>query len=130
MALKIIERKSNNGFYWDTKHPTLSGSHERLLRSVPIGSKPVFLKMKIHRVKCKECHCIRQENVHFLTGKRSYTNRFSRLVVELSRIGTIQDVARFLHLSWDTVKDIQKRYLQRHYGNPDSTSRRVESETF
>lgn len=21
MALKIIERKSNNGFYWDTKHP-------------------------------------------------------------------------------------------------------------
>lgn len=41
------------------------------------------------------------------------------MVVELSRIGTIQDVSRFLHLTWDTVKDIQKRYLQRHYGNPD-----------
>lgn len=105
-----------------SRHITLSGSHDRLIRSVPIGSKPVFLKMKIHRVKCKECSCVRQENVHFLTGKRTYTNRFSRLVVELSRIGTIQDVARFLHLSWDTVKDIQKRYLQRHYGNPDLTT--------
>lgn len=102
-----------------SRHITLSGSHERLIRSVPIGSKPVFLKMKIHRVKCKACNCVRQENVHFLTGKRTYTNRFSRLVVELSHIGTIQDVARFLHLSWDTVKDIQKRYLQRHYDSPD-----------
>lgn len=105
--------------YCQSMHITLSGSHDRLIRSVPIGSKSVFLKMKIHRIKCKECGCVRQEHVHFLTGKRTYTNRFSRLVVELSHIGTIQDVARFLHLSWDTVKDIQKRYLQRHYGNPD-----------
>lgn len=65
----------------------------------------------------KDCAYIRQEDVHFLTGKRAYTNRFARLVVELSQMGTIQDVARFLHISWDTVKDIQKRYLQRHYGN-------------
>jgi transposase len=42
-------------------------------------------------------------------------------VVELSRIGTIKDVARFLHLSWDTVKEIQKRYLYSHYNNPDIT---------
>jgi len=75
--------------------------------------------MKIQHIKCKSCGCVRQENVHFLTGKRGYTNRFSRLVVELSHIGTIQDVGRFLHLSWDTVKDIQKRYLQRHYANPN-----------
>ena len=54
-----------------------------------------------------------------MTGKRSYTNKFARYVVELSRIGTIKDVARFLNISRDTVKDIQKRYLQRHYGNPD-----------
>jgi len=39
--------------------------------------------------------------------------------MDLSRIGTIKDVAMFLNISWDTVKDIQKRYLQRHYGNPD-----------
>jgi transposase len=54
-----------------------------------------------------------------VTGKRNYTNKFARYVVELSRIGIIKDVARFLNISWDTVKDIQKRYLQRHYGNLD-----------
>ncbi len=102
-----------------SKHVMLSGFHERLIRSVLICRKPVILKMKMQCIKCKLCGCICQEDVHFLTGKRSYTNRFSRLVVELSRIGTIQDVARFLHLTWDTVKDIQKRYLQRHYGNLD-----------
>lgn len=70
-------------------------------------------------MKCKECGCVRQEKLHFLTGKRSYTNKFARYVVDLSRIGTIKDVAMFLNISWDTVKDIQMRYLQRHYGNAD-----------
>jgi transposase len=75
--------------------------------------------MKVRRVECKECGCIRQEKLHFVTGKRSYTNKFARYVVGLSRIGTIKDIAQFLNISWDTVKDIQKRYLQRHYGSPD-----------
>lgn len=34
----------------------------------------------------------------FSYRQRAYTNRFARLVVELSHIGTIQDVARFLHI--------------------------------
>lgn len=102
-----------------SKHIIRSGCGLRRFRGVPIGSKSVILEMKVQRIECKDCHCIRQENIHFSTGKRSYTNRLARLVVELSRIGTIKDVAHFLHLSWDTVKDIQKRYLQRHYGNPD-----------
>lgn len=74
--------------------------------------------MKVQRIESKECGCIRQEKMHFVTGKRSYTNKFARYVVDLSRIGMIKDVALFFNISWDTVKDIQKRYLQRHYGNP------------
>lgn len=96
-----------------------SGSIYRDIRSVPVGHRETILRMKVQRIKCKSCGCIRQEDIHFVTGKRSYTNKFARYVVELSRIGTIKDVARFLNISWDTVKDIQKRYLQRHYGNPD-----------
>lgn len=96
-----------------------SGSVYRDIRCVPVGHRETILHMKVQRVKCKECGCVRQERLHFLTGKRSYTNKFARYVVDLSRIGTIKDVAMFLNISWDTVKDIQKRYLQRHYGNPD-----------
>lgn len=29
----------------------------------------------------------------------------------------LKDVSLFLNISWDTTKDIQNRYLQRHYGN-------------
>lgn len=102
-----------------SRHIIRSGSTIRRFRGVPIGDKPVFLEMKVQRLECKDCHCNRQENIHFITGKRSYTNRLARLVVELSCLGTIKDVAHFLHLSWDTVKDIQKCYLQRHYAHPD-----------
>lgn len=37
----------------------------------------------------------------------------------MSKMGTISDVARFLGVSWDTVKDIQKDHLDRHYGRPN-----------
>lgn len=33
-------------------------------------------------------------------------------------MGTISDVARFLGVSWDAVKDIQKEHLGRHYDRP------------
>ena len=95
-----------------------SGSIYRDIRSVPVGHRETILRMKVQRIECKSCGCIRQEKIHFVTGKRSYTNKFARYVVDLSRIGTIKDVAQFLNVSWDTVKGIQKRYLQRHYGNP------------
>ena len=96
-----------------------SGSVMRDIRCVPVGHRETILRMKVQRVECKACGCVRQEDIHFVRGKRGYTNKFARYVVELSRIGTIKDVARFLNISWDTVKDIQKRYLLRHYGNPD-----------
>ena len=96
-----------------------SGSIYRDIRSVPVGHRETILRMKVQRIECKSCGCIRQEKIHFVTGKRGYTNKFARYVVGLSRIGTIKDIAQFLNVSWDTVKDIQKRYLQRHYGSPD-----------
>lgn len=96
-----------------------SGSVNRDIKCVPVGYRETVLRVKVQRLECKECGCVRQENLHFVTGKRSYTNKFARYVICLSRIGTIKDVAQFLNISWDTVKDIQKRYLQRHYGNPD-----------
>ena len=104
-----------------SRHVIRSGCSIRTIRSIPIGHKQVKLRMKVQRVGCKDCGAVRQECLHFVTGKRTYTNRFCRLVVELSRISTIKDVASFLHVGWDTVKDIQKSYLARHYGSPDLT---------
>ena len=103
----------------NSRHVIRSGYIFRDIRCVPVGHRETILRIKVQRLECKECGCVRQEKLHFVTGKRCYTNKFARYVVDLSRIGTIKDVAQFLNLSWDTVKDIQKRYLQRHYSNPD-----------
>jgi transposase len=39
--------------------------------------------------------------------------------LELSRIGTILDVSNHLKVSWDLVKEVQKRYLKKYYSRPD-----------
>jgi len=76
-------------------HVIRSGFTYRLFRCVPVGSRQLFIKMKVQRLYCKDCDVHLQEYLHFVKGKRSYTNRFQRFVVELSRIGTIKDVANF-----------------------------------
>ncbi|MFZ2957696.1 MAG: transposase family protein, partial [Candidatus Ozemobacteraceae bacterium] len=42
----------------------------------------------------------------------AYTRQMGRYALDLLRSMTIQDVAHHLGLSWDTVKDLQKRDLE------------------
>jgi transposase len=87
---------------------------------LPIGGKRVILRMKVQRYKCKreDCDYDQQEKIPFATGSRSYTNRFAKYVVDLLKAMTLQDVAFFLGVSWDMVKEIHSTYLQRHYCPP------------
>jgi transposase len=61
---------------------------------------------------------VRQVALPFADPRRSYTRAFERYVLELSRCLTIPDVARHLEVSWDTIKDIQKRYLEKRFQKP------------
>jgi transposase len=94
------------------------GGIERVFRMVPIGSKPTFVKLKVPRVLCFDCGLVRQVKLGFADPKKRYTRAFERYVLELSRLMTIQDVAKHLDISWDTVKDIQAQSLQRRFGKP------------
>ena len=46
------------------------------------------------------------------------THRFARFVVNLLKGATLQQVASWLHVSWDTVKEIHSTYLKGHYAPP------------
>jgi transposase len=61
---------------------------------------------------------IRQVEISFADPRRTYTKAFERYALELSRSMTILDVARHLGVSWDVIKDIQKRDLSRRYAKP------------
>ena len=89
------------------------GYRRRRFRCPPIGLRPVQIVLDVARVECQDCGVLRQVRVGFSDGQRSYTRGFERHVLGLSRHMTILDVARHLQVSWDVVKDIQKRMLTR-----------------
>jgi len=94
------------------------GHKDRFLQTIPIGLKPTFLLVKVPRVICFQCEHTRQIKVPFADPRRTYTHAFERYALELSKATTIQDAARHLDVSWDIIKDIQKRNLQRRFGKP------------
>jgi transposase len=90
----------------------------RPFRTVPLGSKRVELEARIPRLACQDCGLVRQAEVGFAEPRRSYSRSFARYVLELSRHMTIKDVACHLGVSWDVVKEIQKKSLQRRFDKP------------
>lgn len=94
---------------------TLKGKAPRRFRSLPIGRKCTWLEVGVPRVDCRGCGVVRQVRLAFAEPRVSYTRAFERYALELSRHMTILDVARHLGVSWDMVKEIQKRHLQRRF---------------
>ena len=97
----------------DSRDVIHHGHETRSFKTVPIGHKPVLIVLPIPRVECRRCRIIRQVALPFADPRRRYTKAFERYALELSRLMTIQDVARHLHVSWDVIQDMQKRDWQR-----------------
>ena len=96
----------------------MRGKTKRRFRTVPIGSKVVFFDLDVQRVSCLRCGSVRQASLGFADPRFSYTHAFERYALELSRHMTIQDVARHLSVSWDVIKEMQKRDLTRRFAKP------------
>jgi transposase len=94
------------------------GGVVRRFRAVPIGNKRVELEASIPRLACQDCGAVRQAAIGFAEPRRTYTKSFERYVLDLSRHMTIKAVACHLGVSWDVVKDIQKRFLHRRFSKP------------
>ncbi len=84
----------------------------------PIGGRAVYISFGVPRLECLDCGLIRQVALEFASPRRSYTKSFERYVLELSNSMTILDISRHLSVSWDVIKDIQKRYLKKRFSKP------------
>jgi transposase len=98
------------------------GGIEREFHAVPIGSKPVRLKLKVPRVMCFDCDKVRQVKLGFADPGKRYTRAFERYVLALSRLMTFQDVAKHLKVRWDTSKRSDGRGFREHHGDADDES--------
>jgi transposase len=91
------------------------GQMFRRFMAVPIGKRPVLIEFGVQRVQCLVCNVTRQVKIGFAEENKRFTKQFERYVIELSEHMTILDVARHLQVSWDVIKDIQKRNLKRRF---------------
>ena len=91
------------------------GRKTRWFRMSPVGRKQSLLKLFLHRLKCIECNKLWWPQLPFMDGKHRYTRSFALTVLDLLRFGTIRDVANYLNVGWDLVKEIHKTKLQNLY---------------
>ena len=92
---------------------TKKGKETRVFKTVPIGGRQAFIRVRIPRVYCHCCHIQRQIKIGFADIRVRYTRAFERYALELLKHMPISAVAKHLKVCWDTIKDIEKRYLKR-----------------
>jgi transposase len=80
-----------------------------------IGRKRCLLNLLLHRVRCTQCGHLWWPRLSFMVGKHTYVRSFALQVMDLLKIGTIQDVANFMRTGWDIVKNIHKMKLKSRY---------------
>jgi len=94
------------------------GTVPRSWSALPIGARPVTLFADVPRIECRDCRRQPVLPVPFANARRSYTRSFQRLILSLRKSMAIQDVADHLQVSHWLVRDIEKRWLGRHFSKP------------
>lgn len=125
-------RRENNEIVLHTRQPRESlrcpvcgsarvfsqGHSKRRFHAVPIGTQAVSIELAVPRVRCRDCGLVRQVNIPFAPGSHRYTKAFERYALELARITTTKHAAEHLGVSWDTVRDIERRSLEMRFSKP------------
>ena len=101
-----------------TRDISLYGKKKRTFRDLSITNRQFYIVYHRHRLKCPVCGVL-SEHLSFADDYSRYTRRFERYVFELCQLLPISDVAKHLKLSWDTVKEIDKKYLEKKYQKPN-----------
>ena len=84
----------------------------RQVRDLSCGDTRIYLEFEVRRVQCRRCGKVKREGIEFLADNPFYTKRFAHYVGRRCRSTTIKDLAKELHLDWDTVKSLEKQYMQ------------------
>ncbi|MFQ5503136.1 MAG: ISL3 family transposase [Phycisphaerae bacterium] len=93
---------------------------ERWIRDLPILDAETHLLIQRFRVACPVCGP-KLEHLPWLAKYARVTGRFARSVARLCKVLPIKHVAKFYGLGWDTVKAIDKAWLEATLGEPDLT---------
>ena len=84
----------------------------RHVRDLSSAGFRIILELEVRRVACRHCGTVKRERLDFLADNVHFTKRFALYVGRRCRQASIRDVAKELKLDWDTVKALDKQYMQ------------------
>ncbi len=94
------------------------GSRPRQVQAPPVGMRRTQFTIQTPRVQCRQCSAVRSVRLPGVVPKKNHTHSFARLVVDLRKMMTAKDTARYLGVSDRMVRDIDKSYLMRKFAKP------------
>ena len=107
------------------KAPTVHSWTQRSVRDLNLASTQVWLRCEYRKLLCAHCQRISIEGLEVFHPYLRVTRRLAAEIHQLCKVMTVTDVARYFQLDWKTVKDIDKQYLEAHYGQPDLNGLRI-----
>ena len=90
---------------------SINSYQRRTIRDLPLCGFDCYLEIELAQVNTSNGRRL-LETVGFVETGNRYTVRFCQLVSGLCRHMSISTVARHLHLRWETVKNMDKFYLE------------------
>jgi len=90
---------------------TINRYVRRQVRDVPLFGYPCVIEVELAQVFISK-NARRLEHCEFVDKGWRFTRRFCRMISGLCRHMSIQAVSRHLGLRWETVKNIDKAYLE------------------
>jgi len=90
----------------------------RRIRDLPLFEYRVELEVPRVRVACRRCGP-KLEQLDWLDAYARVTQRLAASVAQLCKVASILHVARYFGLDWKTVKELDRRNLERELGPVD-----------
>ena len=98
---------------------------QRRVRDLNFATAQVWLNCRYRKVFCPTCRRICIEELDLFDPYIRVTRRLAYYVYQLCQVMTVTEVAEHLDLDWKTVKAIDKKFLEQHYGQPDLNDLRI-----
>lgn len=92
---------------------------KRRIRDLNMATAEVWLDCHYRKLFCPVCKRICIEELGLFDPYIRVTRRLAYYVYQLCKVMTVTEVANHLNLDWKTVKAIDKKFLEQHYGQPD-----------
>lgn len=102
-----------------------SHGYRRFIRDLNMANAQTWLHIEYRKVWCNNCKGARVEQLEFVDASKRVTRRLAQYIYDLCKVMTVKDVANHLDLDPKTVKEIDKSFLEKEFGDINYDNLRI-----